>query len=441
MSCMSHYLNMKLTKRNRGFVDFFTTSRNVVFSLILLRVVLEFVYRNCLSPNYYYSGFTYEFLWPRYLGSWLLFAVSLFAVPKLIQKMRLSDIVIFLLYCMSFVPATVMFGFVPTPYIWLYSIYWGALLVTQRFLKHFKFSGLRIHLSDTVMATFGQVFVGTILFVWAHYSHFHIQVSLVDVYDIRGIARTFSMPTSTIYIFSISKTAIPCLCIWALSKKKYGLLLELIIVQYLSFCIDGSKSAIFSIVLALIAYRFLGKTLDWYKLIPFAFFLICLIGYFECGWAESSIVLSMFIRRVMFIPIRLDYCYYDFFQQSLHPYDFFQQSVLRRIGFVSQYTIPIPNLIGGLYMGSYSTSANNGLFSDAYSNFGILGLILMPIAICFILRIMEACAQGLHPAITVAVIIVTAMSLMSSAFFTALLTHGVIINCIILYFLPRKPSK
>ena len=107
-----------------------------------------------------------------------------------------------------------------------------------------------------------------------------------------------------------------------------------------------------------------------------------------------------------------------------------------RFGFVSPYSEKIPKLIGAqYYLNSY---ANNGLFADAYSNLGVVGVFIMPILIVLALKILDYCSYDLDIRFCSAVIFISSYTLLSSSFFVVMLTHGFLLSCLIMYLIPRR---
>lgn len=140
----------------------------------------------------------------------------------------------------------------------------------------------------------------------------------------------------------------------------------------------------------------------------------------------------------MFVPNLLNYNYYDFF--SSNSPDYFQQSFLRYFGFDSAYS-GIGHLIAVVYYNSPEASANNGLLSDAYANMGFVGIFIMPFVLVLMLKILDACAEGLDIRVVVVSGIMIAFTFVSSFFFTIMLTHGLMALCVILYLLPRQKQN
>ena len=162
-----------------------------------------------------------------------------------------------------------------------------------------------------------------------------------------------------------------------------------------------------------------------------------LIGLLEYMTTDHNVVTHYLIRRVLMEPSIINYFYYDFFK--VHKPDFFQESILRRIGFVSEYSdLGIFRTIGKLYYHNNNNSVNNGLFSDAFANLGYAGLIIMPILIVIIIKIFQAVSYELPLYISLSCVFMIVFTIVSNSFFTFFITHGFVFLMIILYCWPRN---
>ena len=136
----------------------------------------------------------------------------------------------------------------------------------------------------------------------------------------------------------------------------------------------------------------------------------------------------------MFIPALTTGNFLDFF--SVNRPDFLTQSILGRLGFESEYALPLPYLIDNFYSDG-TASANTGLLADAYSNFGFFGILLYPILFAFILRMIDSAAKKIDIKYNAGIIVFFSLSFLNTAFFTALLTGGVLFG---LFFLNTQSS-
>jgi hypothetical protein len=126
--------------------------------------------------------------------------------------------------------------------------------------------------------------------------------------------------------------------------------------------------------------------------------------------------------------------YFDFFINNTP--DYFRQSILKYIGIQSPYP-DIRHMIGSIYFSRPEMGANSGLISDAITNFGVIGIVIMPIMIAIALRFFDNCVKGLNKRFYVALCVLVSYYFISSFFFTILLTHGFLALCIVFYILPR----
>ena len=100
--------------------------------------------------------------------------------------------------------------------------------------------------------------------------------------------------------------------------------------------------------------------------------------------------------------------------------------------------VSMSKLIGN-YMGT-EASANNGFISSGYAHAGIFGIYIYSIIIGFILRLLNDITYNLLPLwFAIALCLQALRSLvMSSDLFAVMLTHGLIIVIIIIFFVRSK---
>ena len=139
----------------------------------------------------------------------------------------------------------------------------------------------------------------------------------------------------------------------------------------------------------------------------------------------------------MYLPVYISTNYFDFF--TTHSPDYFRQSILRFAGFVSPYE-DISYMIGVIYFETV-TAANNGLISDAVTNMGLAGVILAPCLYAVVLRTLNNVSEGLDARIHLAVAMYIAAELINTFLFRVLLSHGLLITMIILYYMSRDTAN
>ena len=182
------------------------------------------------------------------------------------------------------------------------------------------------------------------------------------------------------YLHNAAGVLLPIILIYfILNRNKIASFLLMTIIL-LNFGIGGHKSVLFSLVLTVVGFYF-------YK------------------YRRTVFVFSFFavINLIGFL-------------------DFFRQSFLRWFNIESPYKDNIAFMIGGMYYGNYEIRGNNGLFTDAYYNMGIMGIILFPLILVFILRLIESVSKGIK----------------EGMMFVVVFSVGIILMMIMLYFLPRR---
>ena len=407
-------------------------------SIIFYKFFLDIIYVFIITPNFGYSGFFVNGNIWYYLLSWIVLFLFAFAMVKRINdKKHPSSFIVVLLLYMSLIPFTTMmgFGFFPHSYIIVnltfltFLIFFHGLLIKVQVLNRKR---LNKNLNSTIIWSISLVFLAIVLFISGKYTGFRFNFNLFEVYELREEASSFNLPGLVSYLYAASKAINPILLVYTLFKKNYSLSVIIVVIQFLSFGIDGSKSAFFMTILSVAIY-FLSKNAVL-RLIPWLFSGLSLLGILEYHFLNSFNIVNIVIRRVMFVPNMLNYYYYDFFT-TFTP-DYFKQSFLRNFGFTSSYE-RIPNMIGSLYFNRPNMAANSGLISDAMTNLGLVGILIIPLILATIFRIFDNCTEGLDKRIYIMSSVYIAYVLISSFTLPALLTHGFIAMFIVLYLLPR----
>ena len=407
-----------------------------IFGIILIRMTLDFIYVNYISLYFRYYGFLYEPNLGKYILSWILLIIFIPYIINLNRKITFSSLILTLLVYLSFLPFTTMIAFYPFSMFFIFQnyIYWLILFLIFKYMPKIKFPRLKQNkISDKIIYSILIVFMITVLFISCKFTGFRLTLDIFSVYELREAASNFKIPIIISYIFAASKVINPILMVYYFSKKKNKIAFLILVIQLLSFSIDGSKSVLVGTFIAALLY-WLYK--DKYILrIPWLFSFFGLISISETIISKNMFIINFIIRRVFFLPNLLHFYYYDFFTKNTP--DYFRQSFLRYFNFRSPYPI-IDNMIGDIYFNKPEMGANNGLISDAFTNFGLIGIIIMPLFVILVLKILDACSEGLNNRIIIASAIIITFIFISSFFFTILLTHGLIALCIILYLLPRE---
>lgn len=410
-------------------------------SLVIFRIILDWVYVIYTVPNHAWQYcFAYQLSSEMQLVSWAMLMLTI-PLVLLYESDRLSRLVIVILYSISFVPTTTIVAYqgVGMDFVIAFTSYWTILLaagiVAPRCIGS---KGMGKACRSRALGKWHIGVLATVLFTVSvyinyRYAGFSITLDLSSAYDLRKQAAEANLPGLLRLLFHMAKTCIPILIIFYFSVRRSMVAILLCLAQIMLFSMDGGKSSLFSLVIALLLFFV-------FKMITIESILWCIVGFLMVSVLEFQFIgtdnlLNYGVRRLFFVPSVLNFDYFTFF--SMHPIDFYRQSLFSKIGWGSYYSMPIANVIGLGSLGDASIYANNGLFADAFANLGYIGTLVMPIAIVSFLRLIDYCSEGLGIALASPLFVGAAYTLLSSSFFTVLITHGLLINCVVAYLLPR----
>lgn len=408
-----------------------------ILGICVYKFLLNINYLYIVNPIFSYSGFINDNYTGINISAWLLVIISgYFIVKQYDSKNIMSSNILVILYLITYIPTLSLVQFIETDmlFILLYNIYWTLLILFTTKLRNFKIrkfsdkDALMLRIALTI------VFSTVIIYISYKYTGFRINLSLLNVYELRAEERLWDLPTIITYLIPAAGSILPILLVVFLKQKKYYLVLFLFFTILLNFSLGGHKSVIFMLLLVFLGYWFYKA--NRVKLFSWSLSLLALFALIEFKFLGTFMINTFMIRRVLFIPALLNIQYYDFF--STHEHDFFKQSFLRHFGFTSHYEEPIPRIIGANYFENAEANANNGLFADAYTNLGIIGIFLFPFLLAFILKIIDACAKDVDEKLLIVPICVFSLTLASGFLMSALLTNGLLMLIILLLALPKK---
>lgn len=409
-------------------------SNNFIISvqIIAYKIFLDLYYvGNMMNTFDYFTICPNRKTFLTCMASWTVLLLTFPAIFKLFRKKTVSSQIILLLYFISFIPTAVLLKYSGnySEFIFLISAYWllflyiGAADYTVKCkIEHTK-SPFWVYL---ILLIVGAV----IIYVSYKFTGFRIHLSLVDVYDIRFESREYSIPKMFDYILASSGTIMSLSLLYFLTQKKYLPALIIIFLFVINFGIGGHKSVIFKLFIAIIGYLFYSK--DKIVYLPSFFLSLIILCLF------IPVFSALFAFRVLLLPTSIHYAYYEFF--NTRELDYMREGILSRFGFSTPYPDGIMYLIGEYTTGNIEVAANNGLFSDAYMNFGYVGIIVYPLILVIFLRIVDKFTDGINYKLLFGIIFSFAMTLNSATFTTSLLTGGLMLSLLFTMCVPKIKS-
>lgn len=188
-------------------------------------------------------------------------------------------------------------------------------------------------------------------------------------------------------IMNLAGYTVPFYLYLAIRKKDYFAGFVSIIALLSIFSINSSKSAML-FVFIVFAIGFLEKNnllSKFSKYFEVCIFCVLIISLFTYLIFKRYDFYFLILRREMFLPAWLDTKYYMFFENA-PKLVWSQGTFLLQKLIPSIYSTGYLQMINDNYFGGYVASPNTGLFADAYMNFGIIGIVIYPLLISFVLN-------------------------------------------------------
>lgn len=414
----------------------------LICSLILFRLFLDYFYFNEIVARFNYYGFEDYRTFASFTFSWIVLFAFMWPILKVIKKeTSLSSVIVLVVSVISIPSLTTLIcaNFLDGKFIAMSIAYWFFLflfyfLINKKEPKKIGFRFGSIKLDDRVALLLGIFSLLLVLYISWKYTGFRINFNLDNVYDLRDEARTYDFPVIVQYLFNWTRSINVLFLAYYLFKKRYLFASLFLVSQILSFGIDGLKTTLFMTVLTIVLSFFFNKkrqeSSGYY--IVHGVTWISFFAVLEKFILNGSKVIDLVIRRVMILPVYLNSRYVDFFSNN-QP-DFFRRSFLKLLGFSSQYN-NLEFLIGDIYFNKPLMRCNNGLLSEAVTNFGVVGIVLGPILLILVLRLMDKCTVGLNKKLLIIVGIYFGLRFIDTFASIGLFTHGFFITVILMMLL------
>lgn len=402
-------------------------------SLFLFKIALDLSYYFVISQVWSHTRFELHLDSLKLIESYLLLIIIFLLMPK--SSKKLSNIMVWLLILLSYIPMLTIFAFKDETRIFMYAV--TAFWVLVFFLLHMPMPSVSLApLKQSGIIRY-SIFVclGVIIFLLIYkYLGPRFSFDLTKVYDIRREYVAAEIPLAG-YLFSwMAKVVNPVFFALFIRRRKWFPVALIVVLQMLLFSVTGHKVYLFALpfVLALMWIVTRRNPLTYMAVGLVAVVLLGMLSY----WLIDDLrISSLFARRTLLLPAQLSFLYYDFFSQN--ELVFFSTS---RLGFLLDYPYHLAPgyLIGEVYFDRPIMNAVTGVAGDAYMNFGFIGLALWGILLAIVLKLVDTCSRKVDLRVGVAAIAIPVISLTNSALTTVFLTHGLFLALILLYLLPKK---
>ncbi len=410
------------------------------FLLIVYKSLLDFMF----LPMYYtvfsyMTGATYIFSLEKFSISGVLFVVLIVSSLNIFKHPDIFTVIAVILHCVCIVPMLSVYAFVSyvtVDEIIYPAIFWIILLTFFSLKKNYHGASMRLEIPFLksasavilVMSCFGTV----ICWAWAG---FPILLSLADSRSQRIALRANSMPTLLSYVFvALGGVIFPYLFARFLNSKKILYAIIAFVCGFLLFSINGMKTWLFLYLFVIALYVICRIKHDDAKGVGYLIIIaLCIVQIFCVEMylkAEKVDFLSQF-GRVFCIPNGIGFRSITFFKDNELLY--LRESILRHL-FETPYQGGSDFYIEyGAKSTVTSSRSNNGLWGDAFRNFGLVGMFVYPLLIGKSIDIVKHQTDGLSFKFQIFILFLIIWNSVNVSFFTWLLTGGVILvyllNC------------
>ena len=370
----------------------------------------------------------------KYIESWLIYILLIFLFPKKLN--RVSDFLMVCMLCLVIAPLMVFYGLSNASREHIYIILLGVVLIAIFRKGHmFRLPIVRGGSGLAISSSWLGVLAVTVWMVQSGGLNF-FNLDLTRVYEFRSdVGEVINQGIMTYLNIWTTKVFGPLLLAIALSKKNYVVVAIICCCHILWFGISSHKAVLFYPLVILLIWFCFGAS-KAITIVPIGISLVISIALTVYFFIDSSLLGSLLIRRVFFIPAFLTFTYYDFF--SNNPFVYWSYSITSSI-VNYPYEMSPPKLIGA-YLNTES-HANNSFISTGYMHAGILGVMLYGVVVGLLFRFIDSVAyRGKIPLwFSIAIIIIPSWALITSADLpTSLLTHGLGMSILFLYMYSSK---
>ena len=259
---------------------------------------------------------------------------------------------------------------------------------------------------------------------------------LLDIYDVRYYFREFNDPYFGYVRAPLSRVILPSLLIISILRKQVWLGV-LSIGMILFIFMVGALKSIFVGLFAAVLFYFGNRLIDKLYTLLYLFAGLSILGPILYHLFGSQLILSSFLRRVLFTPALLDSHYYNFYGGN---FTYWGHNLIGELFFDYPYEKPPNTFIGeDLLEGRLGDSANVGIITEGFFSMGFFGVFLHSLFVSVVLIILKRINSK---PIFFGIMFVYVYYLNTSFLTVLLITHGLVFYLFYAYvFLNRDYEK
>ncbi|ABF42309.1 hypothetical protein Acid345_3308 [Candidatus Koribacter versatilis Ellin345] len=411
--------------------------------------LLMLMYRTVIAPDFYYMGLWYV---PLH-GLSFLVTYTCAMLPACWMPLRMrrpSQLSYWVLYFIMFIPAITIPAHALE--IHLSDLVPFQLALTMGFFlagmgqwfRLITFPSFRIS-PTTFWIVFWLVFLaGYGYIINSTHANFVNGMSAFALggneYDLRGVYKKYGESDRLLqYIVDSEASALNTFLVgYGIVRQRWVLSVIGILGELFLFTVTGFRSVLFSTLLLLFVFFQLKRLHRSFALFPISFSAVIIGSRIMDKVAHTASVSSLFLRRLVLEPGLICGWYFEYF--NANPKDFFSHSPILKSFTRSVYALPPANQIAAVYFGKPEVSANGNLFADGFAQIGFSGILFFGTALAIYYWVYDCVAKDRDWKIGALMLSVPSITLSNTAFFTALVSHGLILAILVQYFSPRSPD-
>ena len=367
-----------------------------VLWFIIYKIVLDLTYIYIHKDLFGYYGFGFTLNISKQIISWGLFIIVVVCISS--KAINCRTLFLYTTMCLGLTPTFIYYEYNTEAKTWMLLVQVIMLLITDILMnKVGLFGNVKIK-KISYSSQLVRFLAGFILIIYFVYTFMQYGMPVFDLLSFEnvGIIRENSSISTLMGIVQnlICKILGPILMMILFFKKKWISFLLVLIVQLYTYAITGFKTFLFIpvVIIALLVFH----KVDINRLMLRALPIVCICCNLIYLLLDESYPYALINERVLFLPAKIKFAYFDYF--SKHEFVLFSQSTIGTLfGLESSYTQSIPNLIGAVYFNKPEMWTNTGFMADAYSNMGIIGMLLIAVFLSSILSLIDASLKGNNP--------------------------------------------
>lgn len=363
----------------------------------------------------------------RYLIALPLVMITALHVPKFRKP---SDLGVALLTITPVTPAYAYFVVHGGSQLYVLSVFLGFLAFSYIRLIKFPFQlRIEIRIGHLLILCF-LLLLAVVASAAQSLKINSISEIILDLYDVRSQVSIQRNPILNYLQGWVYAVIIPFLFLYFFVKRSYLVLTFLFSILIVFFLMLTGKSIIATPFILITIYLILRVNVDFSRLYLLIMILMGISSaiYFISG---NLFAVSVFVRRVLYVPAMLNHHYHELFSEIGFVY--YSHSVF---SFLSDYPFQqsYQTLVGSYVFGNSLAHANTGIFGTGYMHFGYPGVIVFAAIVGMIAAFVDSTKVArLEPRFAGAVFALPVSTIFSSAdLFSGMLTNGLLVAALLL---------